>query len=164
MKYLSKKNVFNMFIIFILVIFALNYFFWFAIGKVSWNSMYPTFKNKEYFIYFKLVKYIPSLINYNDVLVYSHYYEDVWKINFIKRVKCKPGDLVFKRQSLYDCRKKTWHFTKNQLYLSWYFLIGDNKSKSLDSRYCFSYWWCKSNSQWYSIRLREIDWKVIFKF
>ena len=145
------------------MLLVINYLFGFSIGRVSWNSMYPTLKNGDYFIYWKLPKYIPSLLAYNDIVVYSHYYDDAGKVNFVKRIICKPGDYAYTWSSwLYKCKKKSWQNINNMLKLEWYFLEGDNKKVSLDSRYCFSYGWCWKNPRWYEVMQNDIVGKVIF--
>ena len=144
-----------------LLVVCVFFLFFIRVGKVSGNSMYPTLKNGEYFLYLDL-SFLPKkyLLKVWDIVVFRHYYEDKGLVRFVKRIKCLPGYKVFKdKDGLYDCHKIwTW------IILSWYFLVWDNTGKSLDSRYCFSYWWCRTNPRWFSIDKKDLVGKIILKF
>ena len=123
-------------IVIILVILFKKYYY--SPIKVNGDSMYSTLKNKDIMI-LDIVKYRHSKIKRFDIVVV-----DIEDEYIIKRVIGLPGEKVeYKDNKLYINGKKIkdnygqgktddFYFTVPKGH---YFVLGDNRGNSLDSRY-----------------------------
>ena len=149
---------------------------------VSWNSMYPTYKDKTIFkdivLTDKLIK-IWWDINRWDIVVFIPPNRE--NISYIKRVIWLPWETIkIKNWYVYICKDKNnvcdklyepylasgtktlakcW-ISEFRLWTWEYFVLWDNREHSTDSRCCF-YYWCASDNKYY-ITKKDITWKVIF--
>ena len=117
------------------IIFIVNYFFY-QICFVNGNSMYPTLKNKDVVI---VQKYNLNMKK-NDIVVIKKNNNIV-----IKRIVGLPNDsLIIEKGYLYVNNKKFDNlYTKDsgilnnkvKLLKEEYFVLGDNRQSSIDSRF-----------------------------
>lgn len=175
------KNVWN----FCKIIFSLIFFCIFIVAtfnilkreffqpfQLSWNSMFPNYYDREYFLVNKKDDYERL-----DVIVFnlpnkSHF--------FIKRVVWLPWESIkFENWNFYvwdknwenfkivDFDYEVWEFT--DLENVWkvffvpensYFVAWDNIILSIDSLNCF--WFCDRNDRNIFVKTEEIRWKVFF--
>ena len=131
----------------ILIVFLLsNYVF--LHGHVSSNSMYPTVTVGDNFICIR-ENFNFNPIKTGDIIVFNHIKEDGSKSLYVKRVIGIPGDkLYFKNDSVYvnDIEYNDFAYGKTEATSlvynkeivvpeDCYFVLGDNREHSLDSRY-----------------------------
>lgn len=183
----KPKRTFNDFLLDLFDIVAFFLFVWWIVlfirfflfnpYTVVWQSMEPTFDEKDFIIVDKVTAKFKSYERW-DIIVFVPEWKDV---PYIKRVIWVPGDIVkIKDGWVYVCNKSSEWETCNELkepYLpSWtqtkascniseftvtewsYFVLWDNRNHSTDSRCCFGlgcYEW--SN---YLISQKYIIWKV----
>lgn len=131
-------------------IFLIIYIFLFRPFQVSGESMYPTFKNKEY-ILTNLITLRFNPLNRGDVIVF-HAPPDPEK-DFIKRIIAVPGDTIYLKggfvyvnnvkidESAYlksDVKTYGGSFMKEEATVTVpdnnYIVMGDNRPFSSDSR------------------------------
>jgi signal peptidase I len=127
------------FLIFIGVILVIRIFL-FAPYVVEGISMYPTLKDKERILVNKMIYHV-SDPSYGDIIVLHANEEE----DYIKRVIGMPGDVLeLKNGTLYRNNKVVEEpyisettltgFGKLTVPPGSYFVMGDNRNKSMDSR------------------------------
>lgn len=129
-----KKEILVFLIILIICLVVSKFVFSFAF--VHGVSMSPTFSDKQLIF----INKIDRNYNDNDIIIFKKN-----KKKFIKRVVAVPGDkIVIKDSCLYVNDKyyeniniEWFHFNQKdyQLKEEEYFILGDNLSNSIDSRY-----------------------------
>jgi len=146
---------------------------------VIWQSMEPTFHEKDFLIVDKLsVKF--DQIQRWDIIIFMPPWIDV---PYIKRVIWLPWETVkIKDWKIYICQNSlswencfvlqepylaTWQITKPSCWIDeffvtwWYFVLWDNRNHSTDSRCCFGagcYSWAM-----YVVPKENIIWRPILK-
>lgn len=133
MKKFLKETVPYLVIIFVVVLIRL---FVATPVRVDGNSMNPTLKNNQILLLNKMDKSYKRF----DIVVFNHNGNKL-----VKRVIGLPGDVIsYKDNKLYIndklfkenyTRKSTDDFTSDIVPSDMYFVLGDNRSNSLDSRY-----------------------------
>lgn len=133
----------------------------YAVGGVNSNSMYPTLRIGDYLVYKKKDKNEKvkrgSIVSTTVVNQSGNGFVDI-----DKRVAGVPGDLIFvcdyevfiNSVSFYDNHKELancLHVEKFKLSENSYYLLGDNKFSSYDSRF------------FGSIELLNIDYLIVYK-
>ncbi len=174
MKFLFELADIIVFLIFVIWIMLFVRVFIFTSYSVVWLSMYPTFDDWDFIIVDKLSTKLDNLKRW-DVLVFVPEWK---KIPYIKRIIGLPWETVklenwkveICNQTQQNCKilqepylpqntKTTAKCWKNIFKISsWYFVLGDNRDNSTDSRCCFGYW-CYSWST-YIVRHKDMLWKV----
>ena len=133
MKKIIKETIPYLVIILVVVLIRL---FVVTPVRVDGESMSPTFKNNQILLLNKMDKSYKRF----DVVVFNHNNNKL-----VKRIIGLPGDIVsYKNNKLYVNdklvkesykRKDTDDFTSDIVPSDMYFVLGDNRSNSLDSRY-----------------------------
>ena len=143
------------------------------------QSMEPNFHEKDFLIVDKISPKVGE-IKRGDVVIFVPPWVDV---PYIKRVIWLPGEIVkIKDWKVYICQKdstweeckqlkepylKEWEITRPTCGISefvvsgWYFVLGDNRNHSTDSRCCFRLG-CFSGAS-YVVPKENIVWKPLIK-
>ena len=130
------KEYFPYIVVIILVLLIKRFVF--SPIKVNGSSMYPTLKNKDIMI-LNIIGY-----NFNDIKRFDIVVVDGEDEYLIKRVIGLPGEEIeYKNNKLYvngklvkdNYGKKTTKDFKTKVPKGKYFVMGDNRDNSLDSRY-----------------------------
>lgn len=136
MKNEIKKGIIIYLILLVIVLLIKSYIF--KIGIVIGESMKPTLQEKEITITNKIIYKFKEIERFDIVIV------DVGKYTIIKRVIGLPNELIeYKNNKLYingNEVKDEYNYTstndfKYQLAKDEYYVLGDNRKYSLDSRY-----------------------------
>jgi signal peptidase I len=128
-------------IVFAVVIAYIIKFFLFDIIEVDGNSMYPTLHDKDRLIVSKINYKEPNI---GDIIIFKYPADE--NLDFIKRIVAKEGDKVeIKNNYLYINNKKIEEPYINDKQLNdfsevivpenSFFVLGDNRNSSRDSRY-----------------------------
>lgn len=138
-KFFLKKINLNFFLILFIILIILSRIFLYSFYKVNGESMFPTLKDKQIIVVNKYSKEY----NYNDIIVFKNKENNEL---FIKRVIGLPNDTItIKNNKLYRNNKlveesylKEYVVTLGEINVkvpsNKYFVLGDNRVKSLDSR------------------------------
>ncbi|RBP41144.1 signal peptidase I [Garciella nitratireducens] len=130
-------------IIIAVIIASIIKFFFFEIIQVDGNSMYPTLHHKDRLIVNK-ISYIFHEPEVGDIVTFA--YPSDTSVDFIKRIVAKEGDTVEiknnylyingeKKEEPYIYEKKMMDFPPVVVPSNSFFVLGDNRNNSRDSRY-----------------------------
>ncbi|MCR1898129.1 signal peptidase I [Irregularibacter muris] len=111
--------------------------------EVRGSSMYPTLANKDRLVINK-IEYLIHEPDYGDIIVFK--YPADLSLSFIKRIVAKDGDTVEIKNNVvyindkevvepYIPSNKIENFPKTKVPNNSYFVLGDNRNNSRDSRY-----------------------------
>ena len=143
------KREYRKWLIYVLVVIGLTFFITTFIGQrtqVNGESMYPSLHNKDNLIVDKISYRFSDPRRY-DIIVFPYHYKD--RTYYIKRVIGLPGETVQIREGkIYiDGNELIEHFGEEKIEQAAlasepitlgedeYFVLGDNRNKSDDSRY-----------------------------
>ena len=143
------KREYRKWLIYVLVVIGLTFFITTFIGQrtqVNGESMYPALHNKDNLIVDKISYRFSDPRRY-DIIVFPYHYKD--RTYYIKRVIGLPGETVQIREGkIYiDGNELIEHFGEEKIEQAAlasepitlgedeYFVLGDNRNKSDDSRY-----------------------------
>ena len=175
-KFLLSLFDFVAFAILTLWILLFIRFFVINIFNVVGSSMVPTFINNDFIVVDKIS---PIVSNFNrwDIIIFMPEWQDrpyikriiwlPWETVLLKDNKvlvCQTNDLdnckILEEDYLPEwletqavCSKTEFNITE------WYFVLGDNRWGSTDSRCCFNSIWCYEEST-YEVDKNNIIWKV----
>lgn len=118
-------------------------FFFFELIEVDGNSMYPTLHHGDRLIVNK-ISYIIDEPEVGDIMIFE--YPSDPSMDFIKRIVAKEGDIIeIKDNYLYINGERMIEpylnenqmedFPKTTVPQNTFFVLGDNRNKSRDSRY-----------------------------
>lgn len=118
-------------------------FFFFEIIEVDGNSMYPTLHHRDRLIVNK-ISYIIDEPAVGDIMIFEYPADP--SVDFIKRIVAKEGDIVEIKDNYlyingqkmiepYINKEQMEDFPKTTVPENTFFVLGDNRNKSRDSRY-----------------------------